>query len=462
MTRPEDSVPPDVTGRTAAGGETPAIGTARVSPAGPVPAQRRPEATVYGSARPLPPGAGPAPRRGRALLAVLIPAVLLLALLGSGAAVQLNRSLPVAALTTSIASTLRIPGKAATLPWPSQGSAELMVEGLGRLGGSGATKAAPIGSVAKVMTAYLILKNHPLRGAEEGPGIEVTAADVADYRARIASNQSLVPVRVGTTLTQRDGLEALMLPSANNVAHLLAVWDAGSEDAFTAKMNAAATELGMTDTHYSDPSGYLPSTVSTAADQVLLGRAALKLPLFATIAGLRSATIPVAGTIRNYNDLLGELGVFGIKTGSTTQAGGNLLFAARLTAGRRTLTVVGAVFNQPGPHTPQQLARVNTEVRRLLKAVRGTVKEYTLLAARPVGEVTTAWGAKVTVSTAAPLRVVGWPGLAVPVRVTTTAPRAEVTRGQVVGAVQASGVRVELSADQRTPEPRLWWKLTRR
>jgi D-alanyl-D-alanine carboxypeptidase (penicillin-binding protein 5/6) len=251
-----------------------------------------------------------------------------------------------------------------------------------------------------------------------------------------------------------------MLPSANNIATMLAVWDIGDEASFVAKMNATADELGMDDTEYTDPSGYLPTTTSTAADQVILARAALKSEVFADIVALERATIPVAGTIRNYNDLLGEKGVFGIKTGSTDEAGGNLLFAARLTVAGRTLTIVGAVFSQPGLHTPQQLARVNVEVRKLLTAVRSVVKQHTLLPPEPVGRVTTAWGATAAVTPAAPVRVVGWPGLAVPVEVTATPP-AETTAGQVVGSVLASGVRVELAADAATGPPGFWWRLTR-
>ena len=412
-------------------------------------------------------GSGTAPAPGRKkrrarLVAVLGTALLLLVLLGGGAGVQLTRDLPAATLATTVAATMQIPGKAPSLPWPDQGSAELMVEGLGRLGGSGSDKTAPIGSVAKVMTAYVILRDHPLNGDEEGPTLTVTAADVADYKSRIATNQSQVPVRVGEKLTERDAIEALMLPSANNIAHQLAVWDAGSEKAFVDKMNATADELGMTGTKYSDPSGFLPTTVSTAADQVKLGRAALSMEVFAAIVALPSATIPVAGKIRNYNDLLGVDGVFGIKTGSTDEAGGNLLFSSRLKVGGRTLTVVGAVFNQPGLHTPEQLANVNREVRALLKSVRQTVKQYTLLPADAVGQVETAWGDSSPIRPAKPLQVVGWPGLSVPVEVTTTAPGSTVTAGQAVGSVEASGVRVDLLADAATGEPSLWWKLTRK
>ncbi|WP_232344821.1 D-alanyl-D-alanine carboxypeptidase [Actinoplanes awajinensis] len=401
------------------------------------------------------------PRR-RGLIALLVVVFLLVGLFGAGTAVQLKRELPPATLATEIATTLKIPGAAPTMPWPSEGSAELMIEGLGRIGGSGGETAEPIGSVAKVMTAYVILKNHPLDGDEEGPELTVTAADVADHDRRTLTGQSLVPVQVGEKLTERDALEALMLPSANNIAHQLAVWDGGTEAGFLEKMNAAADELGMTDSEYTDPSGFLPTTISTAPDQVKLARAALKFDVFAEIVELRDAQIPVAGKIRNYNDLLGVDGVFGIKTGSTDQAGGNLVFAARLKVGAKNLVIVGAVFNQPGANTPEQLVAVNKVVRKLLAAVEKTVKEYSVLPAKPVGTVQTAWGSSSTVTPKTALKVVGWPGLAVKVKTTTTKPGAQVSAGQQVGEVQASGVRVPLLADAATSEPSLWWKLTRR
>ncbi|WIM93551.1 hypothetical protein ACTOB_005532 [Actinoplanes oblitus] len=425
--------------------------------------QGAPTPKTYQSAPAVPERSGGPRAAGKRRAAVLLVVVFfLIALVGAGAAAQLTRDLPDATLATDIAATIKIPGGTPKIPWPSTGSAELMIEGMGRIGGSGGKAAEPIGSVAKVMTAYVILKSHPLTGDEEGPSMTVDAADVADYNQRTLTGQSQVRVAVGEELTERDALEALMLPSANNVAHMLAEWDAGDVDGFLAKMNQTADELGMTATEYTDPSGFLPTTTSTAADQVKLARAALKIDVFAEIVELPSAEIPVEGTVKNYNDLLGVDGVFGIKTGSTTQAGGNLLFAARLKVASRDLVIVGAVFNQPGAHTPEQLAAANRVVRKLLAAVRKTVKEYTLVAAKPVGTVRTAWGASASVTPASALKVVGWPGLAVPVKTTTTQPGPLITAGQQVGEVQAAGVRVPLRADTATSEPSLWWKLTRR
>jgi D-alanyl-D-alanine carboxypeptidase (penicillin-binding protein 5/6) len=339
----------------------------------------------------------------------------------------------------------------------------MMVEGLGRLGGVNGKKVAPIGSVAKVMTAYLILKNHPLAEDDAGPMLTVKAADVEDYQSRIPSGQSLVKVQTGERISERDALEALMLPSANNIAHMLAVWDAGSADAFVQEMNDAAADLGMSGTEYTDPSGFLPSTVSSAADQVVLARAALEDDVFADIIALPSATIPVAGKIKNYNDMLGRDGVFGIKTGSTTEAGGNLVFASRLELDGQVLTIVGAVFNQPGEGTPAQLAVVNRVVHKLLTAVKAGIRSYAILPAQPIGTLTTAWGEEATVSAASALKVVGWPGLSVPVEVTTSAPGASVRSGETVGAAEArpgsSSVRVDLRADHAITGPSFWWRM---
>src|SRR5438105_2155030 len=142
--------------------------------------------------------------------------------------------------------------------------------------------------------------------------------------------------------------EALLLPSANNIAVVLARWDAGSVDRFAARMNATARSLGMTHTRYTDPSGYDDATVSTAADQVRVVDRAMHLPEFASIAATPSATLPVAGTVYNTDGLLGHDGFVGVKTGSDDAAGGCFAFRAiRWIDGKRT-TITGVVLGQPG------------------------------------------------------------------------------------------------------------------
>ena len=242
----------------------------------------------------------------------------------------------------------RLPGtgKAIHLAWPREGEAAVAVGGLGSLGASGGADPVPIASLAKVMTAYLVLRDDPLEPGEEGFGIGIGPADVEDLNRRIDLGQSVVKVEAGEVLSERQALEALLLPSANNVAALLAVHEAGSVEAFVGEMNEAAAELGMRDTRYTDPSGFEDTTVSTAADQLKLGRAAMAVPTLAEIVALPAAVLPVAGEVANFNQLVGREGFVGIKTGSDDAAGGCLLFARRIHVGGRTVTMLGAVLGQ--------------------------------------------------------------------------------------------------------------------
>ncbi|BEP12210.1 hypothetical protein acdb102_05210 [Acidothermaceae bacterium B102] len=230
------------------------------------------------------------------------------------------------------------------LPWPVVGTATLTVAGVVHRG-PGADRVVPIASVAKVMTAYVILRDHPLTDTDDGPAITVSPGEAAAYAGQRARGESLVEVEAGERLTERQALEALLLPSADNMAWILARWDAGSPASFVQRMNDEATRLGMRHTSYTDASGLAADTVSTATDQVALAAAVLQVPMMATIVGEATATLPVAGLVHNYNSLLGQDGVIGLKTGSTSAAGGCLLFAARTAQGE---LVIGAVFGQPG------------------------------------------------------------------------------------------------------------------
>jgi serine-type D-Ala-D-Ala carboxypeptidase (penicillin-binding protein 5/6) len=242
------------------------------------------------------------------------------------------------------------PSATAALPtsvWPADGQAAVQIgESPVRAGPN--QHAAPIASVAKVMTAYLVLRDHPLPPGEDGPAITLTDDDVADTGLRRGHHESVVPIAAGERLTERQALLALLLPSANNIAVVLARWDAGSVDRFVVRMNATARSLGMTRTRYTDPSGYDDATVSTAADQVRIVDRAMGVRTFARIVATPSAWLPVAGIVHNTDTLLGHDGFVGVKTGSDDAAGGCFAFrAVRRIHGKRT-TLTGVVLGQPG------------------------------------------------------------------------------------------------------------------
>ncbi|HET8893575.1 MAG TPA: hypothetical protein VFM96_05720 [Gaiellaceae bacterium] len=233
------------------------------------------------------------------------------------------------------------------MAWPAYGQAAVQI-GQGPVQAGPNQHAAPIASVAKVMTAYVVLRDHPLQVGEGGPTITLTDADVADTDRRSRQRESLVPIVAGEQLSELQALQALLLPSANNIAVALARWDSGSVDRFVTRMNATARSLGMSRTRYTDPSGYDDARVSTAADQLRIVDRAMRVPVFASIVATASATLPVAGTVRNTNTLLGRDGFIGVKTGSDRAAGGCFAFRSiRFVQGKRT-TITGVVLGQPG------------------------------------------------------------------------------------------------------------------
>ncbi|MFJ5233138.1 D-alanyl-D-alanine carboxypeptidase family protein [Kitasatospora sp. NPDC088391] len=260
--------------------------------------------------------------------------------------------------------TLRLSDAAAglDLPWPAEGQTAVAVAKGGVLGLRGPQQPVPIASVAKVMTAHVVLRDHPLKEGEDGPLITVDEQAAAEAAS---PSESTAPVTAGQKLSQRKLLEVMLLPSANNVARLLARWDAGSQEAFAARMNAEAARLGMTGTTYTGASGVEASTVSTAFDQLKLAREAMKNPVLRATVALRSTTLPGrAEPLRNTNSLLDRPGVVGLKTGSSTPAGGNLMWALEVPDGRggsgRRL-VYGVVLGQRANTTPAEGLRAALE-----------------------------------------------------------------------------------------------------
>ena len=248
--------------------------------------------------------------------------------------------------------------------WPPQGQAAIAV-GDRRPAASPDQEPAPIASLAKVMTAYLTLERYPLSDAEAGFTITVTAAEAEAVAEDAAAGESVVAVEAGERLSERQLLEALLIPSGNNIARMLAVRVAGSEASFVAAMNDEAGAIGMDHTTYTDPSGFDPGTVSTAADQLRVFRGAMRFPAFRQIVSMGSVTLPVAGTVTNFNPLLAA-GYAG-KTGSDSAAGGCLAFFTHVTVGGRRKKAVGVVMGQgEGSDTSALLAAAAEAAERLV------------------------------------------------------------------------------------------------
>jgi D-alanyl-D-alanine carboxypeptidase (penicillin-binding protein 5/6) len=270
--------------------------------------------------------------------------------------------------------------------WPQEGQAAVVL-GNGRPAASPGEQSVPIASLAKVMAAYLTLTRYPLSGAQDGFTITVTAAQTQAEAQDAAEHQSVVAVGAGEQLTERQLLEALLIPSGNNIARMLAARVAGSETRFIAEMNAEARALGMDHTIYTDPSGFDPATVSTAADQLRVFQQAMRFQVFRQIVSMASVTLPVAGTLTNYNPLIAE-GYAG-KTGSDSAAGGCLAFFTHVTLGGRRLTAVGVVLGQgQGSDTSALLAAAGDAAQQLVDSVVQPSRVNTSRATGTAGEAT--------------------------------------------------------------------------
>jgi D-alanyl-D-alanine carboxypeptidase (penicillin-binding protein 5/6) len=231
--------------------------------------------------------------------------------------------------------------------WPLRGQGAYVL-GNGRPAVSPHQRPVPIASVAKVMTAYVVLEHYPLRAGDSGRRFVVGQRDVVDTEKRRRGGQSVVGVRAGERLTERDALMAILLPSANNVAALVARQVSGSVASFVAEMNRTARALGMSHTTYTDPSGYDDGTVSTALDQLRLAKVVAKDETLAAMMATRSYWLPVAGQVTNTNALLGHDGFVGMKTGSDKAAGGCLMFRAVWSTESGNRSVIGVVLGQRG------------------------------------------------------------------------------------------------------------------
>ncbi|WP_431986810.1 D-alanyl-D-alanine carboxypeptidase [Streptomyces griseoflavus] len=391
------------------------------------------------------------------------PLVLLLVIVF--AVVQNIRPLPAPTLELTAEDSYTFEGGKPDIPWPAAGQAALDVQGIGTFGSSGEQKPVPIASVAKVMTAYLILRDHPLKSGAEGPMLKID--ELAEQQSD-AGQESTVNVTAGDEISQREAVESVLIASANNVARLLARWDAGSEKAFVDKMNEAAKDLGMTNTTYTDPSGLNDTTVSTAVDQVKLAKEAMKQPAFREVAAMMSYDDYKGVNHSNWNQLVGHNNVVGIKTGTTTSALGNLVFAAKKEVDGETRTVVGAVVRQPaGGKDNTILSAALTAGDDLIRAAQGALESATILKkGTVVGYADDGLGGRTPVAVTEDVKAVGWAGLSVKLtfaadELPRTAKAGTKVGTLTVGDGTSSAVKVPVALQEDLVEPGFTDRLTR-
>ncbi len=370
-----------------------------------------------------------------------------------------SRTLPVVAAQQVLHS---IPAQSVSLSWPSKGEAAIGIQGQGVIATSGTQYETPTASVAKMMDTLAILKKYPLSLGEQGPLITVTQQDANLYNSYVAEDGSVVPVNVGEQLTEYQALEAMLIPSANNVADMMAIWAYGSMSSYHQAANKIAKSLGMDHTVFAgDASGFLPATVSTPHDLVLLGQAALSNPVIRQIVDKRSAVLPIAGAVYNYNSLLGNSNFIGIKTGNSNQAGGCFLFAATYQpSNNKQITVIGAVMDAPNLSTA-----INDATPLFDSFTQNITQRQVLIAGQVIAQYDVPWEGHVGASVQNSTSLWGWKGAPVHITVSTLPhlpiPAAVGTKiGSVTIKSNIDSKSVPLFLNRAVSSPSLAWRLT--
>ncbi|MGC8821366.1 D-alanyl-D-alanine carboxypeptidase family protein [Desulfurella multipotens] len=394
-----------------------------------------------------------AEKRKKSKLPVLITILIILAL------IQILRPIGKPKLKLIMATNQTTSGSL-QINWPQNTQCALAIQNEGFIDKTPNQSPFPTASVAKIMTAYIILKDHPLQFGQNGEALTITKRDVEEYLKDKADGQSVVKVEAGEKLNERQMLEALLLPSANNIATLLAKWDAGSVENFVLKMNQTAKELGMTNTHYDDPAGISLKTQSSAYDQVLLAQKAFELHTFRSIVGMAQATLPVCGTVYNVNYVLGKDGIVGIKTGSMPQIGANFVFAADHFVSYKKVTIIGAIFGASGKEP--LMTALNGAIKALdsLKPyldLKEIVKKNQLIATLVYPN-----GFKTNLIAKDSLSSIVWPSKNIHLQIVLDKElKLPISKGQIVGNLIYSDKKIPLVAQSSINKPTLIQKLTR-
>jgi D-alanyl-D-alanine carboxypeptidase (penicillin-binding protein 5/6) len=374
--------------------------------------------------------------------------------------VQLFRAVPAPQFSAETHGSV-VPGTPVSLPWPSGGSGQVELENAGIIGGANPNSELPLGSVAKMITALVVVKDHPLSLGATGPIVTVNASDVNLYQTMVHQQDTVIPVALGEQLNEYQLLEGLLVPSANNFAVMLANWDAGSSTAFAAKMNSLVKSLGIHRIVLSGPSGLNPHSVGSAHDLVVVAQAVLKNPVLRYIVAKAQATLPVAGITYNINYDVGHNGFVGIETGIMGN-GGDFVFAANGPSSSSGL-IIGAVLGQPGA---QPLIAALNEGNKLVDAARKVPATVSVLnSGQGLAKITAPGENPVVVKAAQGVSMLGWPGLRVSYSYKFSKLPHSLKSGAKVGTVTVtSGTQsktVPLVTSSAVRGPSITWRLMR-
>ncbi|MDZ7744582.1 MAG: serine hydrolase [Candidatus Saccharibacteria bacterium] len=348
-----------------------------------------------------------------------------------------------------------------SVPWPDEGVATIGAVGYGLLDDSGnADEVVPIASITKLFTALAIMEQKPFEQGQDGETITFGQADQQLYTDYIAREGSAYPINAGDSLTQAEAMHALLIPSANNLADSLSRWAFGSEENFLRYVNDMAADMGLENTTIADTSGFSPESVSTPRELMVVAERVLQDPVLSEIVSKPSTVIdPAVGTIYNTNPLLLDQYVVGVKTGTTDEAGSNLIFAADfpLTETAST-TIIGMVLGQPDRQTVINQSRSILQSGQKGLGFIEVVEPETV-----VGRYEVPWAEEVELVTNGGIMVGAWVGEAYQPQVEAERVEPGVQAQTEVGTLSvdhgSDTTSVPITTTDPIEPPSFWWRL---
>lgn len=319
--------------------------------------------------------------------------------------------------------------------------------------------AYPLGSIAKLITVLVTMDYKPLAPGADGDIYTWTAADAARTRDYLAMDGVAYAIPVGTQLTQRQMLEFIFLPSANDYAHAYALWVFGSNDAFLEALAGFTERHGLHSVQLTEPTGMVVEDHASAADLVRIARLALANPTIAELNATPTAVMPWGvGQIENSNQLLGVMpGVIGTKTG-TIYSAYNFIVSQRVDVAGRELVNIAVTLARPSKQ-----ARADSG-REMLTAMGTLPQAITVVTqGERVGTVTAPTGETVGLIAAESLQTTLVPGEEA-LRHTVLTPVTPGPAGAQAGVIRVTTSQGEheipILTDAPIGRPDLAWRLT--
>lgn len=306
----------------------------------------------------------------------------------------------------------------------------------------------------------MVLDEKPLDGADdEGPTVTFSEADHDLYDAYNMRGATIAAMPAGSSMSLRDALSAMLIPSASNYAVAVSTWAFGSQGAFVSATRRWLADNGLSGTTIVEPTGLSARNTSTPTDLVALGKLAAANPTIAEIGATRTLSVPGPGRMVTTNSLLGSGGITGLKTGNLGPGTFSLRYTASVDVGiAEPLSVTGIMLGGGSRESD------NRSTVALLDSIRAGFHEVPVATrGEEIGGYSTAWGSSARIVVGEDASLLTWSDTPITVTMETKTPTAY-EAGEVVGTITWSAgpntVAAPVVIEGSITPPTEWWRLT--